>query len=165
MEVCNFPYNKITNEIYVSGCTFNCEECHNPELQDYSIGMDWKNTSIYLDEFWENKFVGAVSILGGDLLCQDRKDISEFCMFLKEKSEKYDKDLWLFTGFDLKSIKLMFLDDLSYLIPNTFKYIKTGQYDNTKKSKTPFASSNQKLYIFSKEKNKYTELTDIKKNI
>lgn len=124
-------------EIYVSGCTRNCVGCHGEELKDYNTGtpLDLDALNCYLNA--RKDLFKAISVLGGDLLCQKQEDAFKLVLMLKKHYP--DKELWLFTGeSDFNNI------------PDSYKaifdYIKYGDYREDLKQEGFPASSNQKLW-------------------
>ena len=152
-EIINFPYNKLTLEIYVSGCKSNCYNCHNPELQDFYHGSTFlnirKDLQFYIKDMWEDD----IAILGGDLLDQEHKDIAKFCEWLVNVGNY--KELWLFTGKTLDEYKELVESIPELLI---FDYIKTGNYQEGNKNNSKFASDNQHLYKYDYSSETYKEI-------
>jgi pyruvate-formate lyase-activating enzyme len=112
-------------EIFVSGCTRNCEGCHNPELQKYGVGKKWQrwireNTyrlsheySLLADKIW---------IMGGDILCQQPEDTFEFLKALRKVAPSMQIIVW--TG--ASSIKEVDIDIIEFV--DGFKF---GAYDKS----------------------------------
>lgn len=148
----NYTLNTKSLEIYFNGCNKkmiggklqHCPGCHNTELWDFKeednideyivkIKRQLKDFDNLIDNIW---------ILGGEPLDQDRDEMVEFILKLKQ----FDKTIVLFTGYDL-----------NYYLENEFcyniDYIKTGYY-NVKSKKKKFnktlncelIGSNQKVY-------------------
>lgn len=72
-DVTNGPGVRTT--IFVSGCTHNCEDCFNKELQDFEYGHIWSQKSE--DEFIDyvsNPMVVGINVLGGEPLQQIMDD-------------------------------------------------------------------------------------------
>lgn len=130
------PYNYATMEIYVSGCTRHCEECHNPLLQDFNYGdsLTTDNIIAFLNE--RKDLFDIIAFTGGDLLCQDNKEAYDLVQNVYKKFK--DKSMWLFTGeSNIKKIPLWCF--------KLFNTIKIGCYiPKLKQDKFP-ASSNQQI--------------------
>jgi len=129
------PYIKPAYEIHISGCTRNCLGCQNPELQDFNYGEEL-DVNEYIKKLKKRtKFYEVISILGGDLLCQDFFEAENFARMLRVAFPK--KDLWLFTGEKI------------HLVPRwakeVFDYIKVGEYKEEMKQEGFPASTNQQL--------------------
>ena len=129
------PYNQPTIEIYIAGCTNNCSGCHTPELQNYNIGkkLDFGNLKKIFEKY--EGFYDNVSILGGDLLCQNIEEAKTFTMSLSSYFWGRNIDLWLFTG----------KDEVPDWCKKYYDKIKYGKYDENLKQEGFPASSNQKL--------------------
>lgn len=132
-------------EIYISGCntTPKCEGCHNPELWNFNMGIEYNQK--YFEEI-KNKILNAeplvknIFIMGGEPNDQVIKDL----FTILSDMESLNKKLWLFTSWELKSVPWfakLFCD-----------YIKCGRY--IEKLKTDIniqygiklATLNQKIY-------------------
>ena len=85
--------------LYVSGCTFHCKGCHNPESWDFCVGEPFtdeiKSTILNLCSL---PYIKGLSILGGEPLHFKNKET--LLSLLKEFKSKYpNKDVWMWTGF------------------------------------------------------------------
>lgn len=95
-DVTNGPGVRTT--IFVSGCTHNCEDCFNKELQDFEYGDIWSQKSE--DEFIDyvsNPMVVGINVLGGEPL-QQTMDDSLLNLLKRVKNEFPEKSIWLWTG-------------------------------------------------------------------
>ena len=108
-------------EIYVAGCKAkpHCENCHNPELWNFTFGdkLDeemYKRIESKLNSF--NDLIDNIWIVGGEPLDQDLNELKKLLIFLKT----FNKKMWLFTRFEL--------DEIPEDIIKYFDYIKTGRY-------------------------------------
>jgi anaerobic ribonucleoside-triphosphate reductase activating protein len=130
------PYDKPTYEIHISGCTRGCKGCHNKILQDFNYG-DTLEFRLYLRKLKKrSNFYDAISIIGGDLLCQDLKEAEEFSLLLRISFP--EKELWLFTGENN-------LQKIPKWAKEIFDYIKIGCYQEELKQEGFPSSKNQKL--------------------
>jgi anaerobic ribonucleoside-triphosphate reductase activating protein len=131
---CFVPYGKCAVELYFSGCTHNCKECHNPELKNFRYGdpFNISETFDYLNK--RKNLFSVISLTGGDPLCHKEK-LKLLCELFK--SYYFKKELWLFTGFELK--------DCPEEILRYCDYIKTGVYNENEKQEGFPSSRNQKL--------------------
>ena len=137
-----FSLERKALEIYVSGCSIGCPECHNPELQDPTKGSNYQT--------WIKKIVNKVMefdilieniwLLGGEPLDQDPNCLLDLLFAIRNLG----KPLWLFTGYsDINSINK---DILHYL-----DFIKLGPYiaciktENNIQHGVKLASSNQEI--------------------
>lgn len=95
-DVTNGPGVRTT--IFVSGCTHNCEDCFNKELQDFEYGDIWSQKSE--DEFIDyvsDPMVVGINVLGGEPL-QQIMDDSLLNLLKRVKNEFPEKSIWLWTG-------------------------------------------------------------------
>lgn len=131
-------------EIYLAGCRAkpHCKDCHNPELWDFKYGE--RLTKARLQEI-KNKIelfdnlIDSISLMGGEPLDQHRDELLELCKFL----EKFNKDIWLFTRYELEEIPKN--------IVKYFSYVKCGRYlpdkkDDHEEYGVVLATSNQHIY-------------------
>lgn len=113
-------------EIYIAGCKKkmingklqHCPGCHNYELWEFN---NENNINITLDKVNVNlsmfgNIIDYIAILGGDPIDQDIEELKNLIFMLK----KYEKNIIIFTGYDIEYIKQFDLD---------FDYIKCGYYD------------------------------------
>jgi len=126
----------ISTAIYLTGCSFNCPECQNKELQNILYG---KKTSVQeiLNIINENTLAKWVCFLGGEPFYQSE--------FLFELCKKIEKPIGIYTGneFGIVNDKYKNIIDL----PN-IKFLKTGRYDLNliKQNEFPI-TSNQNVYL------------------
>ncbi len=95
-DVTNGPGVRVT--IFVSGCTHNCEDCFNKELQDFEHGKKWTEESE--NEFMEyvkNPMVVGINVLGGEPL-QQLMDNCLLNLLKRVKLEYPQKNIWMWTG-------------------------------------------------------------------
>lgn len=130
------PYFGPAIELYISGCYRKCPGCCNPELQSFNNGVEicYEDLIDYLKQ--RENFFNIISFLGGDLLCQNKKEIFSLLESLDVYFSK--KVFWLFTGEEFCNIDKSIL---SY-----FDYIKTGKYKKELYQNGFPSSSNQKIY-------------------
>lgn len=95
-DVTNGPGVRTT--IFVSGCTHNCEDCFNKELQDFEYGDIWsqKSENEFID-YVSNPMVVGINVLGGEPL-QQIMDDSLLDLLKRVKNEFPEKSIWLWTG-------------------------------------------------------------------
>ena len=128
----------IRKVIWFSGCEFGCKGCHNEWLQDPNAGYD-----ISLEDLAgiinQEGPVDKITFSGGDPLYQ----IKKLNMLLSLVED--DKDIWLYTGFNVDFVKT-FLDTYPNL--NKVKVFKCGTYIESSQYKTVRfrGSYNQRFY-------------------
>ncbi|MGM9970860.1 MAG: anaerobic ribonucleoside-triphosphate reductase activating protein [Anaeroplasmataceae bacterium] len=99
--------------LWVSGCSHNCEGCHNPITHDPNDGVYFDSDALkeLLDALKE-KYVEGLTLSGGDpLYISNREEITNICKIVKK--ELPDKNIWLYTGYNYEEISD--LDILNYI--------------------------------------------------
>ena len=131
------PYNTPTLEIYLAGCTRNCKGCCNPELQDFNVGKPLIIEDLI--EYLKPRIMlfKVISIVGGDLLCQNEEDALKLIVGLKTAFPT--QGFWLFTG-------LPTLEQMPKWCFYNFDVIKYGEYKEELKQEGFPASSNQQIW-------------------
>lgn len=133
--------------VYMSGCSHNCEECHNYKLADPNYGEEISVNDLE-DKLSKRskRFNGCnrVVLMGGDPFFKNNVEFT--LQFLKQTKFK----VCIYTGYTLSELKDM---EVLYKIKGNFDYLKTGRYKKSEKcfsEKTAtyfqLASTNQKLY-------------------
>ena len=128
--------------LWVSGCVHACPNCHNPQTWNPNSGIPFDDEAI--KEIYaelENPYVDGITFSGGDPLHPlNYNTILWLCTQIKLKYP--NKNIWLYTGYSLDTVKLIYSDILEYvdvLVDGTF----------IEKLKSPekhwVGSSNQKI--------------------
>jgi len=144
-----FDYSRMSLDIFVTGCNPpHCVGCHNSELWDFEVGYPYevfmKNVKNRISSF--SRVIDRVSIMGGEPLDQNLKDLKDLIERLDEAKDS-KVELWLFTKYSLMTVKQR-LPAAMY----KFDFIKCGKYDINKTEDCVrqygvlLASSNQKIY-------------------
>lgn len=97
MDIANGPGIRVS--IFMQGCTFNCQNCFNPETHDFSSGKEFTDETINkIISLCNEIHIVGLSILGGEPL--HPKNIAGTTKLAKIFKEKYpNKNIWLWTGF------------------------------------------------------------------
>ena len=151
MNIANmqFDYTRMSLDIFVTGCTPPyCKGCHNPELWDFEVGYPYetfiKNVKNRISSF--SRVIDRVSIMGGEPLDQNLRDLDDFVDQLIEAKDD-DVELWLFTKYSLQKLK----GEMPMLLEK-FDFVKCGRYDINKTDDCVrqygvlLASNNQKIF-------------------
>lgn len=128
--------------LWVSGCVHACPNCHNQQTWNPNSGIPFDNDAI--QEIYaelDNPYVDGITFSGGDPLHPlNYNTILWLCTQIKLKYP--NKNIWLYTGYSLDTVKLIYSDILEYvdvLVDGTF----------IEKLKSPdkhwIGSSNQKI--------------------
>lgn len=113
--------------VFFSGCNLHCEGCFNQKAWDFDYGSDFtKELKNKILKYCENSYVDGISILGGEPL--DERNYQEVESLIKLFREKFgdSKDIWLWTGYDIKTafkraeLKDIFLN-VDYIVEGPFK--------------------------------------------
>lgn len=90
--------------LFVSGCSHNCQGCHNPETHDPNSGIPFdQEAKKELFYYLSKDYTKGITFSGGDpLFCANRKEVLELCKEIKESFP--DKDIWIYTGYTLESL-------------------------------------------------------------
>ena len=91
--------------IYTSGCTHKCPGCHNPEGWDFNKGEEYSEATEgqILTEIGR-PYIRGLSILGGEPF--DSPDPEALLNLVRKiKTRFYDKDIWVWTGYEWDQIK------------------------------------------------------------
>lgn len=127
MNMHNITFDDMSNGpglrvvLWVSGCSHQCKQCHNPQTWDCSSGIPF--TSWEEAEFFEKvskKHIAGVTFSGGDPLHENNRDeVGRLVSLLKELYPL--KDIILYTGYTMSwndNIKdFQFSDDVANLKP------------------------------------------------
>ena len=139
MDVTNGPGVRVT--LFVSGCTHNCKECFNYEQQNFKYGKKFtKETEDEFISYMKKDIISGANILGGEPLMQD----DSLYNLLKRIKEETNKNIWLWTGYEMQEIPLnqrKVLDYVDVLIDGRFELDKRNL--NLKYR----GSENQKVYF------------------
>lgn len=124
--------------VWFAGCSFRCENCHNPQLWEktWYTSMEPKLVCDIIRKSCAELGTKYVVLLGGEPLQQDRKELLWLCTALKQAGLK----IWLYTGYDI--------DQVPHDIKKTLYTIKCGRYIEDLKQDGFPASSNQKVYRY-----------------
>ena len=139
----DFSISTSSLDIFLSGCSGeHCENCHNPELWDFTLGSEYNQE--YADKIISqiNDFdllIENVFIMGGEPLQSPTESLRHLLRTIKVKT---NKATWLFTRFELEDIP----SNILYYCD----YVKCGRFIPNSKSVEYFgvklASDNQIIY-------------------
>lgn len=124
----------VSYNLYCTGCSIRCPECHNKEMWNMKSGINTPISDIVEDIKSNLELIDNICILGGEPTDQE-EDLLELLETLNDLS----LGIWLYTG---KPEELILKSE----IYNYCNIIKVGEYDDTlAKEGTMLASSNQKF--------------------
>lgn len=140
-----FNVDTSTLDIYVSGCTRECAGCHNPELQDFRIGINYLEYMPRITYQLSRPFVDNIAIMGGEPLEQGRINLEDFIKRLRSFDKYYKRQLGIFTGFEFGEVPNWVLRNVDYI--KCGAYDKTLQSDNYISNGIQLSSTNQRVYM------------------
>jgi len=87
----------INSTIFFSGCTFNCHNCFNKEVQDFNYGKPYtKEVEDLFISYIKDKHVNGACLLGGEPFQQDLDIILNLVKRIKQETEK---PIYIWTGY------------------------------------------------------------------
>ena len=138
--------NGIAVSVWMQGCPFHCADCHNSELWDFDGGKEMPDNfiDILYDKLVANNVKRNLSILGGEPMCNENIDATEYILS-NIKKRLPDLKVLLWTGRtweDLMNDKIKTFGVLMYV-----DILIDGRYDRSKRDVTlPLrGSSNQRV--------------------
>lgn len=149
----------ISTVLFVSGCTNNCPECHNPQSHDFKAGYEY--TSEVEDKIVESlkkPYIKNLVISGGDP-CHSN-NIDTIKMLVERVHRETDVRVIIYTGYNLdKEVSLM--KKLCSML-NENDLIIDGPYEKDLKTEIRDyrGSTNQRALIINKCDNKITILNN-----
>ena len=145
--VTQYTLSRKSLEIYVAGCKGNngvhCTSCHNPESWDFNQGNQYNNKyfnkiKTKIDDF--DSMINKIELFGGEINDQNHEELEVFLKDLKS----LDKEIWLFTRYDLKDCPKFELELCDYIKCGT--YIPELSCNNNLQYGIALATSNQHIY-------------------
>lgn len=95
----------IRSVIWISGCTHECPECHNPQSHCYFAGKEFKSEEV-MDELhreMSKNYIDGITLSGGDPLDRSEKELKILLDFILKFKETWpEKTIWLYTGNVIK---------------------------------------------------------------
>lgn len=118
--------------LFVSGCPHHCVGCHNPETWDPKSGIPFDFSAMdEIIEYSKDKYVSGLTISGGDPMTPyNQVSNHTWCIYeiIKKFKEIYpNKNIWIYTGYELSDIKKMIETESNDIIRNKMEFI----YNNT----------------------------------
>lgn len=143
----------IRTSIFVSGCPLHCPGCHNPELQNFDVGVPFSDEIVekVIASLKKDGIKRNLSILGGEPFAERNLDgVLELCR--KVKKTMPETEIWVWTGYDFierfqYSSKGSLLEKNFYDILNTVDVVVDGPFiQSLKPGNHPWrGSSNQRI--------------------
>lgn len=93
----------VRTTIFISGCKHSCDDCQNPEVQNFNNGKEF-TLDVQMDiinQIKENPLIQGITLSGGDPMFSAK----EVCDFIKlVKNELENINIWCYTGFTFEEI-------------------------------------------------------------
>ena len=142
--------------LWVSGCSHNCDGCHNPVTHDPNDGLtfDERAKQEIFDQL-SQPYIAGITLSGGDPLYKDNRN--DILALIEEINEKYpNKTIWLYTGYTLDGLKNMkrdetynaiqkILDNIDVLVEGRFIRDRCYKYNPQVDAKNWVGSDNQNI--------------------
>lgn len=147
-----YSIRKKAYDVFISGCTRNCYNCFNKEVQSFDYGT--LITKFTIDELIQKlilnrPIIDRLRIMGGDLLCNPPDESHSFIMTVKSKMPKGIK-LVLYTGEDK--------DKIPSWCFKLFDEIKYGAYIEKFHCESDLYGSTNQHYIIKDEYERWNEI-------
>lgn len=90
--------------LFVSGCSHNCKNCHNPQTHDPCSGKEFDDNALNeIYKYLDRDYIDGITLSGGDPLFEDNLGtIYDLVMHIKEKYP--NKTIWIYTGYTYEEI-------------------------------------------------------------
>ena len=118
--------------IYVSGCWWKCNNCHNPTTHNVTDGQKIKIAELI--KIINNIDNENITISGGDGLTYQIRETYEL---IKELKLYYNKNIWVYTGYtyegllkDKNPIRQEILKYIDVLVDGKFNYVRAKENPN-----------------------------------
>lgn len=91
--------------LWVSGCSLQCRDCHNPETWDFFSGKPFDvEARQELFEALNKPYIKGITFSGGNPLEKENfPELFSLCVEIKKRFP--NKDIWLYTGFKFEDFK------------------------------------------------------------
>ena len=105
------------NVVFVSGCWWNCPQCHNPSTHSKTNGKLMSIEEIINDLFFDNN---DITLSGGDPLTYQLKETTELVKEIKKRRPSIN--IWCYTGYKYEDIRhFEILKYIDILVDGKFK--------------------------------------------
>lgn len=141
----------IRTSIWLAGCNNHCKKCWSPNTWNPNQGNPYKDVKNEILGYLQDGKTDGVSILGGDpLYSVFEEDNYDDLLDLLKTCKRYNKQVWLWTGYKF--------EDIVKKCPVILGYIDClidGKFDVNQRDLNLFyrGSSNQRIIFFNKPLN------------
>lgn len=127
--------NGIRYCLFLSGCPFNCPECHNLEAKNYDYGIKEDIVEIFNDIYKKRHYLDGVSISGGEPTEQ-----SITLLKLLKLLKAININVWMWSGYTFTELEQKYSDILNYV-----DTVIDGCYQKDKPTKKPHRGSDNQI--------------------
>lgn len=123
-DIANGPGCRVS--LWISGCHFHCEDCHNKELWDFDTGEYFTIFDLMkIKEYLEFDYCAGISVLGGEPL-EPINDIMLQSVLEWIRIHYPEKSIWVYTGYKFEDVKNRYI--MRYI-----DVLVDGQFEKDKK--------------------------------
>lgn len=93
--------------LWVSGCSLQCKNCHNPQTWDFNSGIPFTSDTLQeILEYLDKPYISGLTISGGHPLeAENLETVKTIVQIVKEKFPQ--KTIWLYTGYTWEDISII----------------------------------------------------------
>ena len=93
--------------LWVSGCSMQCKNCHNPQTRDFNSGIPFTSDTMQeILDYLDKPYISGLTISGGHPL--EGQNIGDVKVIVKTVKEIFpDKTIWLYTGHTWEDISII----------------------------------------------------------
>jgi anaerobic ribonucleoside-triphosphate reductase activating protein len=109
----------ISVSVFLQGCPFHCEGCHNPETWDPEGGKEFTAETLdaILSAISANGIKRNLCLMGGEPLAPENRFTSE--LIIQEARKKYpDLKIFVWTGYLFEDLKNSIDPKIKYILDN-----------------------------------------------
>ena len=156
-DIANCPKG-ICVSLWMQGCPFHCNGCHNPQTWDFDGGLEIEFSNL-LDKILKAIPANGVhrnfSVLGGEPLCENNaKYVEEAIRIVRENFKDIIITIW--TGYTIDKLKSR--KDLVYIL-NNVDYLIDGPFILEQKNIALKLRGSSNQRIFKNVSNQLVEVT------
>lgn len=99
--------------LWISGCKLRCPGCQNPQTWAFNSGIKFEEADKEeLFEALSKPYIKGLTLSGGNPI----DSYTEVLPLVKEVKTKFpEKDIWLYSGYELAELKLNYSEILKYV--------------------------------------------------
>lgn len=91
--------------LFVSGCSHQCKECHNPQTWNHESGEEFSSEAYNeIVEQLKKPYVDGLTLSGGDPLYEKNLMSIHALVTTIKKNFPHNKTIWIYTGYKFEDI-------------------------------------------------------------